>query len=339
MEDPDLIVIPGAQKSGTTSLYDVLARHPRINEPEVGGRKETHFFAHTGKTVEKHIGWYRKVLRPDERKTGIDASTAYLSSAQAPKRIRKHLSNIRVVITLRDPVRRAFSAYKHQKKRIPPRDRRDFDTVLGQLVSEVSGGDNLQEAEREVIDRAISEESLVPKPTLDWHNERVRAPFQAQFDDPNWEYQYFGNSCYKEGVQRFESIFGGVEIVYFENLIQKPTETLRKVFDFCGLSWEEVDVSLPKSNQTRVPTVAGRLYMMLRKRVPLFASAFDRSRDTLKKAFRHVGLQSWISSLRSAFWGNPGLTERQYEQARTLLDKEYQYWYERAPLTREIWTY
>jgi hypothetical protein len=140
-------------------------------------------------------------------------------------------------------------------------------------------------------------------------------------------------------VQRFKRLFGAVKIIYFENLIENPHETLREVFNFCGLDWNTVDLSLPHSNPTRVPTTAGRMYMTLREDLPLLASAFDRTRDTLKRVLDDAGLQSWIASLQSAFWGNPGLTEQQYDRARQLLGSEYAYWSERDPTTREIWTH
>ena len=52
-------VIVGAQKSGTTTLHDLLGQHPQIwvSEP-----KELHFFdKHQGRGVE----WYADQFRPD----------------------------------------------------------------------------------------------------------------------------------------------------------------------------------------------------------------------------------------------------------------------------------
>ena len=107
---PNFLII-GAQKSGTTSLYEYLNQHPDIfmSEP-----KEPRFFA-DDKRYAKGLEYYSKffVECSDEKMIG-EASTAYtsyLNSEKIIQRIHKFNPNLKLIYILRNPISRAYSAY------------------------------------------------------------------------------------------------------------------------------------------------------------------------------------------------------------------------------------
>ena len=104
---PRLLII-GAQKSGTTSLYQYLVQHQAVLQ---GRRKEVRYFsAHHASGA----AWYRTnfpIAGP--RYVTIDASTGYLPDPGAPERVAAELPEAKIVVLLRDPVERAWSHYRH----------------------------------------------------------------------------------------------------------------------------------------------------------------------------------------------------------------------------------
>ncbi len=118
---PDFIII-GAAKAGTSSLYAYLSWHPQIFMSPV---KETNFFAYQGRNTKNFIGnrakasfpvktideYHRQFLHANERQILGEASPIYLESPIAAERIRSLLPNAKIIVSLRNPVERAFSGY------------------------------------------------------------------------------------------------------------------------------------------------------------------------------------------------------------------------------------
>jgi len=130
------LFVVGAMKAGTTSFVDLLSQCPDIYVPPI---KEPHFFvnqlpvsiympsrffslkAYFDKEFPKplHITKikkpedYRKLysLAPAKCKYRIDASTCYLSSPETPKQIFTYNPDSKIIILLRDPLKRAMSHY------------------------------------------------------------------------------------------------------------------------------------------------------------------------------------------------------------------------------------
>lgn len=124
---PDFLVI-GAQKAGTSWLWQMLEQHPDADLP---ARKEIHFFGGV-ENYRKGKEWYYnhfKEINPSKI-TG-EASTSYFydhipywynpsrslehdrSLPTIPELIMNELPDAKIILILRDPVRRAVSAYKH----------------------------------------------------------------------------------------------------------------------------------------------------------------------------------------------------------------------------------
>ncbi len=106
------VVIIGAQRGGTTSLYRYLTDHPDIG-PSL--RKEVHFF---DRYYEKGPEWYLAhfPLRGDWPLV-VEASPSYLFAPAVPRRIHTALPGARYIAMLRNPVDRAYSQYQLMVRR------------------------------------------------------------------------------------------------------------------------------------------------------------------------------------------------------------------------------
>jgi len=112
---PDFLVI-GAGKSGSTTLYEYLCRHPDVFMSEI---KEPEFFSRDD-VYEKGLDWYASLFadaRPDQLRG--EASTTYMRwphTADASARIAETLPNAKLICILRHPVDRAYSHYCHHMR-------------------------------------------------------------------------------------------------------------------------------------------------------------------------------------------------------------------------------
>ena len=109
---PNLFVA-GAQKAGTTSLWHYLGAHPDVYMSAV---KEPHFFAPRGRpaifvTVDEEEAYLRLFEGASGKRYLGEASTGYLVHRETAARIREASPEAKVVISLREPVLRAYSAY------------------------------------------------------------------------------------------------------------------------------------------------------------------------------------------------------------------------------------
>ena len=109
---PPTFFIAGAQKAGTTSLYQFMVENKYVNQTE---EKEIYFFNNL-ENYRKGERWYRAWFPLSSRRPTCDATANYFESAEAPERIRTHYPNAKIIILLRNPVERAFSHYKMAKK-------------------------------------------------------------------------------------------------------------------------------------------------------------------------------------------------------------------------------
>ena len=112
---PDFLVI-GAQKAGTTSLGRFLRLHPDVFWVP---RLEMHYF---DRDYERGLTWYRSwfdrraVIEAHERRTGRPAHVGEENpglpcAARGTARVAADLPDVRLIVSLRDPVRRAYSQW------------------------------------------------------------------------------------------------------------------------------------------------------------------------------------------------------------------------------------
>jgi hypothetical protein len=111
---PDFIII-GAQRCGTSSLYSYLIQHPQIAP---AARKELHYFDLNYAAGNE---WYRSQF-PDEPFDGRlaitgEASPYYLFHPMATERCASVVPDAKLIVMVRDPVKRAYSHYHHEVRK------------------------------------------------------------------------------------------------------------------------------------------------------------------------------------------------------------------------------
>ena len=117
--------IIGAQKCGTSALYNYLCEHPDVLP---GRTKEIHFFNRDKRYFGLGINYYHSQFplpsQLGEYGVTFDATPVYIYCPECPKRIYNYSPRAKMILLLRDPVERAFSAWNmfrkvHEKRRSP----------------------------------------------------------------------------------------------------------------------------------------------------------------------------------------------------------------------------
>jgi hypothetical protein len=116
-------IVAGAVKGGTTSLNYYLKQHPEIY---MSPFKEPRYFAYepgtAGQPGENGLAFpiqsldsYRELFTGVTNEKAIgEASPHYMISPVAPQRIAETIPNVKLIFSLRHPVKRAYSVYLHQ---------------------------------------------------------------------------------------------------------------------------------------------------------------------------------------------------------------------------------
>lgn len=157
MPAPDFIII-GAQKSGTTWLRHHLRRHPEVFVPV----DEAQFFNKQHRYA-KGQEWYESLFNaadpgqvigdktPDYLWTISDGAKRHVAGAH--ERMHEMYPDVKLVVTLRNPVNRAVSALNHFIRRghVSPLYRID-DLLFGDKQSEVKG--------RGIVERGLYHQQL-----------------------------------------------------------------------------------------------------------------------------------------------------------------------------------
>src|SRR5438874_4830690 len=138
----DFIII-GAQKAGTTSLFEYLRLHPEISLP---ASKEAPYFSHDSMYSRGWPAYMRKIAFADPQRKWGTVTTRYMAGGvtggavnnnnyderTVPLRIRERLPKVRLIAILRDPVERAVS--HHRMVLMDGREQRSFDDAVGELL-------------------------------------------------------------------------------------------------------------------------------------------------------------------------------------------------------------
>lgn len=207
---PDFVII-GAAKAGTTSLYAWLCEHPLVAPASL---KEVHYFDYN---YYRGPDWYRKHF-PLERErsefaarhgrpflTG-EASPPYLSHEWAPQRMARLLPQAKLLVTLRDPVDRAYSQFQMSRRE----------------------GEEPLEA---FLDAVEAEESRLAEEIAHVRRDRSYNSW------PIGCWGYLLRSRYAEGLERWLALYPReqLHVLTLEQLSADPHGTMDRVHEFLGL--------------------------------------------------------------------------------------------------------
>lgn len=197
----------GASRSGTTSLFRAVSAHPCVLRPTVN--KGVNYF---DLNYFQGFDWYRghfplaRTLVSAAPRIAFEASGYYLFHPFALERIARDLPDMKFLVMLRDPVERAYSAYKHELAR-------GF--------------------EWESIDRAFALE-----------DERLVGEVDRMRRDPTYESfshrhnAYLRRGEYAEQLERAFQLFPREQfhILESESFFEQPATEYRRMLGFLGLS-------------------------------------------------------------------------------------------------------
>lgn len=122
-------LILGTQRGGTTALHVSLAHHPQVLPPT---RKEIQYF---DRFYSLGSGWYRAhfprhtdlAYLPGRGITG-EATANYLYDPRAPFRVQMTVPSAKLIVLIRNPIDRAFSAWKLLSRQ--GREQRSFSHAI-----------------------------------------------------------------------------------------------------------------------------------------------------------------------------------------------------------------
>jgi hypothetical protein len=322
-----MIFIPGVAKSGTTTLFEMLSRHPQISPSRV---KEPLFFNQHSKVILKNEHWYASLF-PKRAELPMEASSLYAFSESAFIQILTHVKRPKFIILVRDPAMRAFSAYQHMANRVPVRDKRRFCELVDSFPD-----DNFDmDVEKTNCERAahaghIDAGYFGP----DYHARTFRAPFKSCFMDPLAWFSYFTFSSYRLWLlPLLKKLQVNYKIVFLEHLISTPRAIMDNVLEFLEL--EKCDkVYIPcRKNSATLPKSG--IMTAWRKTFP----AHRLLGRPLAEIFDDNGMRYFSDWTKSLFFKPaPPIDPDLYHRTKALLQHEYDFWFREKPELEYLWS-
>jgi hypothetical protein len=207
---PSFLIV-GAQRCGTTSMGRTLCEHPAVSCAVLD--QEVHYFDNE---YRRGLAWYRShfplsaVARCAARAAGVapaafESSPYYMFHPLAPERIACDLPGVKLLILLRDPVERAYSAHAHE-------------VALGH--------------ETEPFERALELEAA----RLNGQEARIVAD-PGYYSYSHQHHAYRARGQYVEQVERLERVFGRDRILVIDSghFFADPESAYDRVLRFLAL--------------------------------------------------------------------------------------------------------
>lgn len=245
---PDFLIV-GAQRCGTTSLFKTLVQHPDVAPPFL--RKGVHYF---DKSYAHGLQWYRGHFplqatsllrrRGRQRITG-ESSPYYMFHPLAPARIAADLPEVRLLVLLRDPVERAYSAHAHELAR-------GFETLPFEQALEAEP------------DRV--------------HGERARMLAQPGYASDHWQHHaYVARGEYVDQLLMLEAAVGRQRLLVLDSgdFFREPAPVFAQVTEFLGLARSDRIVFAQHNARKRLP-----LPVVVRRRLEQHFLPFDERLTT-----------------------------------------------------------
>ncbi|MDZ7790913.1 MAG: sulfotransferase domain-containing protein [Xanthomonadales bacterium] len=220
---PDFLII-GAMKCGTTTLFKMLEQHPGFLPPVT---KEIHYFDSPLNNARGQA-WYRahypseRDMQAAEKRLGhaplTGEATPAMSAPMYARNAAELVPDARIIVSLRNPVDRAWSHYQHYQRHPKP-DPLDFQSALERELSWLAEGNTITE-----------DNFLRLSPTAHRLGYVLRGRYVEQLE--KW-FEYFPKNQFL--------------ILNFERWVQDPASAARRVAEHVGLPAAKLNAT--RSNQ------------------------------------------------------------------------------------------
>lgn len=219
---PNIFII-GAQKAGTSSLYEYLIQHPLVAE---GKHKEISFFdqnIHYQQGLVYYHSQFPPRWRHDKGTLSVDASPDYLYYPETMARLYDYAPDACLIVVLRDPVERAYSSWNMYRTRGPK------GLWLSPEIYDYA----------DLINKWMA---LEPFPTF----EEAIEPELTNGDDLDLEPAIIRRGIYHEQIKRVLFHFKREQLLVVDTkeLSEKPVKVMQKLIEFLGLppfDWQSIN--------------------------------------------------------------------------------------------------
>lgn len=109
------LFVVGAQRSGTTYLYEMLDAHPEIYMAKPVKPEPKYFMGLTTDRMSRDDYVSRYFSEAGDAKWFGEKSTSYLESEKAARAIKQNFPAAKILVMLRDPIERAISHFSFTK--------------------------------------------------------------------------------------------------------------------------------------------------------------------------------------------------------------------------------
>lgn len=244
------LIIAGVSRAGTTSLFTYLSCHPDICG---SSRKETNYFSplRFGKDLPPIDQYLQYFGHCSVQKYIMEASPAYIYGGSAiAQAIQNQLGDVKIIFSLRDPVRRSFSFYRYRKSRMEIDQRISFDDYI------------------RICESLQPDDKRNPEFTKYWGIE---------------------GGFYIDYLAQWFDVFGeSVRIVFLERLKDDPFSVLRELCEWLRIDHTVFDDSLQLSIHNISVSYKNPTLQRVAVRVNKQGEMFWRSHPRIKRILRSM---------------------------------------------------
>lgn len=211
---PDFLII-GAQKAGTTSMHKYLSMHPQI---VMSKKKELHYFDSflndNNDSLRKYKNNFPLRLQIGQKKIAGETTPYYLFHPHVPKRVKKSIPDVKLIVLLRNPVERAFSLYN----------------------AHINSGVEKIQSFKEAID--IEDQRINNDKEL-LHENKFHVAKDYKF------FSYLARGRYFEQIENWFKYFDENQFIFIESssFFKNIDQSLKQVFSFLNVKNIELDLT------------------------------------------------------------------------------------------------
>lgn len=244
--NPSFMII-GAQKGGTSSLYYYLAQHPKLIAPV---KKELHYFD-TFKPTPSCA--YSRCFPKSyfTTKKSFEATPRYIYYPGTAKKISEYNPKMKFIVMLRDPAKRAFSAWN----------------MYGQLAKNKSLVNKSEKLNR--MNDKEQQYSFFFKGDFPSFEDCVEYELSESFDSSIIEPSIIRRGYYKEQIEEYLKYFELSSFLFidFDMFKNETIKVLNEVSDFLSIErFDRLKINLkPQNKRDYSVSLNNNLYLELSK--------------------------------------------------------------------------